>query len=45
MKINNDEVVQSILIDFPELCRQEALVYEIVKKVALVYGVTQYDRK
>jgi len=42
MKINEKEVVQSVLAEFPELIRQEALVHEIVKKVSLVYGVAQY---
>lgn len=42
MKINEKEIVQDILIEFPELVRQEALVHEIVKKVSMVYGVSQY---
>jgi hypothetical protein len=42
MKLNEKEIVQSVLDEFPELIRQEALVHEIVKKVSMVYGVSQY---
>lgn len=42
MKVNEKEVVQAVLDEFPELIRQEALVHEIVKKVSLIYGVAMY---
>jgi hypothetical protein len=42
MKLNEKEIVQEIITEFPELVRQEALVHEIVKKVSLVYGVALY---
>lgn len=44
MKFNEKEIVQEVLREFPDLVRQEALVYEIVKKVSLVYGVAAYGR-
>lgn len=35
-------LVDKVIEEFPDLKRQEALVYEISKKIILVYGVERY---
>ena len=43
MKIDYGLITDEVINDFPELKRQEAVVYEIVKKVSLVYGKALND--
>lgn len=38
MKVDNGLITDEIIKEFPDLKRHEAVVYEIVKKVSLVYG-------
>lgn len=38
MKIDYAKITDEIITEFPDLKRQEAVVYEVVKKVSLVYG-------
>lgn len=38
MKIDYGLITDEVIREFPDLKRQEAVVFEIVKKVSLVYG-------
>jgi hypothetical protein len=38
MKVDYGKITDEIIAEFPDLKRQEAVVFEVVKKVSLVYG-------
>jgi len=38
MKIDYGKITDEIIQEFPDLKRQEAVVFEVVKKVSLAYG-------
>ena len=38
MKVDYGIITDEIIKEFPDLKRQEAVVFEVVKKVALAYG-------
>jgi hypothetical protein len=39
MEIDNGVITDEIIREFPDLKRQEAVVFEIVKKVSLAYSL------
>lgn len=43
MKVDYGLITDEVIAEFPDLKRQEAVVFEIVKKVALVYGKALND--
>ncbi|MFA5306086.1 MAG: hypothetical protein WC365_01415 [Candidatus Babeliales bacterium] len=43
MKLDYGKITDEIIAEFPDLKRQEAVVFEVVKKVSLAYGCALND--